>query len=393
MMTATYSPEDNKLRLYSDARLGSDTYARVKAAGFKWAPKQDLFVAPLWTPEREDLLLSLCDEIGDEDTGLVERAESRADRFEDYSDKRERDAHSAKAAVDQLADGIPLGQPILVGHHSERRARKDAERIERGMRRAVQLWRTVEDNWGNGGANFTRTIPFDKLSAVMSKEQVDAARVEGRIHEGLTGFYLDAPAETRAEASERVHREATQKDESDSAFSAMAESLRAGVQVVTAPNLFPTPPDVAARLVELAEIDPAHRVLEPSAGTGNILKAIGPGPDKVAVEINGELVRLLASGGAGSGTHIVHDDFLALNGDLGTFDRVVMNPPFDHGSDIRHVEHALSKLNPGGRLVAVVANGPKQQERLQPLASAWIDLPDGTFTGTGVRTAIVVIDN
>jgi hypothetical protein len=46
--------------------------------------------------------------------------------------------------VDAIADGIPLGQPILVGHHSERRARKDAERIENGMRRAVRLWETSQ---------------------------------------------------------------------------------------------------------------------------------------------------------------------------------------------------------------------------------------------------------
>jgi hypothetical protein len=31
--TATYSAEDNKLRLYSATRLDSETYARVKAAG------------------------------------------------------------------------------------------------------------------------------------------------------------------------------------------------------------------------------------------------------------------------------------------------------------------------------------------------------------------------
>jgi hypothetical protein len=45
--TANYSPEDNKLRLYSTTRLDSETYARVKAAGFIWAPKKDLFVAPM----------------------------------------------------------------------------------------------------------------------------------------------------------------------------------------------------------------------------------------------------------------------------------------------------------------------------------------------------------
>ena len=60
---ATYSPEDNKLRLYAFSRLDAETYQRVKAAGFKWAPKQELFVAPRWTPAREDLLLELCGDI------------------------------------------------------------------------------------------------------------------------------------------------------------------------------------------------------------------------------------------------------------------------------------------------------------------------------------------
>jgi len=66
-LTATYSPEDNKLRLYSSSRLDSATYERVKATGFKWAPRQELFVAPMWTPVREDLLMELCGEIGDEE--------------------------------------------------------------------------------------------------------------------------------------------------------------------------------------------------------------------------------------------------------------------------------------------------------------------------------------
>ena len=50
--TATYSPEDNKLRLYASSRLDADLYARVKAAGFSWAPKQELFYAPAWSPSR-----------------------------------------------------------------------------------------------------------------------------------------------------------------------------------------------------------------------------------------------------------------------------------------------------------------------------------------------------
>ena len=128
-MTATYSPEDNKLRLYSVARLPPDLYAHVKAAGFIFAPRQELFVAPMWTPEREDLLIELCGEIDDEDATLVERAEERSERFTRYSERRTEDAERAQKAVSAIADGIPFGQPILVGHHSERRARRDAQQI------------------------------------------------------------------------------------------------------------------------------------------------------------------------------------------------------------------------------------------------------------------------
>jgi len=61
--TATYSVTDNKLRLYSSQRLDAETYQAVKDHGFKWAPKQELFVAPMWTPGREDFLIELAGEI------------------------------------------------------------------------------------------------------------------------------------------------------------------------------------------------------------------------------------------------------------------------------------------------------------------------------------------
>jgi hypothetical protein len=157
--TATYSPEDNKLRLYSSSRLDAETYARVKEAGFSYAPKQELFYAPMWTPHREDLLLEMCEEIDDEDRTLVERAEERSERFSEYSDKRSEDADRAHNSVSAIADGIPFGQPILVGHHSERRARKDAERIETGMRKAIKMWDTSK-YWTDRGAGAVRHAKY-----------------------------------------------------------------------------------------------------------------------------------------------------------------------------------------------------------------------------------------
>ena len=143
-LTATYSPEDNKLRLYASERLDPETYAKAKELGFRWAPKQDLFVAPMWHPQREDFLIELCGEIGDENKSLVDRQEERAERFEGYQENRLKDAEAAHDAVSAITENIPLGQPILIGHHSEKKARKDAERIERGMQKAVNMWETSE---------------------------------------------------------------------------------------------------------------------------------------------------------------------------------------------------------------------------------------------------------
>jgi len=168
VMRATYSPEDNKLRLYAATRLDAGTYARVKEAGFRWAPKQGLFFAQEWTPSRADLLIDFCGVVDDEDTSLVDRAEERAERFEEYQAKRAADAVSARNAVAAIAGNIPLGQPILVGHHSERHARRDAQRIENGMRRAVQMWDTSE-YWKSRAAGAIRHAKYKELPAVRAR--------------------------------------------------------------------------------------------------------------------------------------------------------------------------------------------------------------------------------
>jgi len=176
-------------------------------------------------------------------------------------------------------------------------------------------------------------------------------------------------------------------------ISQLRAAVNAGVKVVSAPQLFPTPPELAERMVSLADIRPGHRVLEPSAGTGRILAAlpnIRPGGEVVAVEINYNLAKLLEE--------IADDtrncDFLECNGDLGKFDRILMNPPFSNGDDIKHITHAVKFLAPGGKLVAICAGGPRQQERLQPIAATWEPLPAGTFeeSGTGVSTVLLTIE-
>lgn len=655
--TATYSPDDNKLRFYPLHRLCAEHYKIIKDAGFSWAPKQELFVTPMWTPAREDLLLSWCGEIEDEDKSLVERAEERAERFEGYREKRADDAERAHAVVASITEHIPLGQPILVGHHSEKRARKDVERIQNGTRKVVKLWETstywaaraqgaifhakykerigvrarrikgleaeqrkrqkqktqaldlikawsVEfltretalhianysslhasfpvdkfprpaeasqyegqislwsameggiidhtqardlalpayrrsvarcDRWlthyGNrltyeramlqeagglaadrfeietGGqvlvgnewlmvvrlnrkegrivsvstnARYVRVRNIEEIKdyrasdaataekvkqatklpplcnypqdgaeamtkadydrrakAQMAGTKVIAATPTAGAHrlrhyvKGYTGMKpvfitdmavkqppkpegpktdkaTDKAADTMALPRELVApaREpggSVSADPRAEKFATLKKTVAQGIKVIAVPQLFSTPPDLADRMVELVGIAPGHAVLEPSAGTGTLLEAIrdtGMLLRVLAVEINPHLVHHLTQlyaeplDAQGIGCHVLQSDFLKVTpADIGTFDRIVMNPPFADAIDIQHIKHAMTFLNPGGRLVAICANGPRQREQLMSLATHWEDLPQGSFAteGTMVNAALLVI--
>ena len=59
-----------------------------------------------------------------------ERAEERAERFTEYAGNAAARSDAAWRGEHAILDGIPAGQPILVGHHSERRHRRDLERAE-----------------------------------------------------------------------------------------------------------------------------------------------------------------------------------------------------------------------------------------------------------------------
>lgn len=67
-----------------------------------------------------------------------ERREARADRREDWADSRRRKAGEANARADQLSERFAMGQPILVGHHSEKGARRDQERMHGALRKTVE---------------------------------------------------------------------------------------------------------------------------------------------------------------------------------------------------------------------------------------------------------------
>jgi len=73
-----------------------------------------------------------------------ERAGDRAERLAGYADGARARSRAGFDRAQQIADMIPMGQPVLVGHHSERRHRRDLDRMDAGMAAGVQESRKAE---------------------------------------------------------------------------------------------------------------------------------------------------------------------------------------------------------------------------------------------------------
>lgn len=66
-----------------------------------------------------------------------ERARLKAERYEEWSNAAMRRSNAACEQSDAAVAGIPFGQPILVGHHSEKAHRRALEKAHAAMDRCV----------------------------------------------------------------------------------------------------------------------------------------------------------------------------------------------------------------------------------------------------------------
>ena len=174
-------------------------------------------------------------------------------------------------------------------------------------------------------------------------------------------------------------------------------------------NFYPTPEDLAAKMLSLVDMSRVKDLLEPSAGKGDLVKAIRKSFYKFSnerdygttidcIEQDERLISILK----GDGERVVYDNFLEYN-TYKRYDLIVMNPPFANGDE--HLLKALDLMVYGGQIVCLLnaetlrnpySNARKLLARQLERFNAKVTYVENAFASaerrTGVEVAIVYVD-
>lgn len=123
------------------------------------------------------------------------------------------------------------------------------------------------------------------------------------------------------------------------------------------PDFYPTPEEVISTMM-LGENILGKTILEPSAGSGNIVKWLkknGAG-EVIACEKDTHLQKLLAGE-----CQLLASDFLEVTSEqISHVDFIVMNPPFSEG--VKHIKHAF-EIAPAGCTIIALCNTSNLENR------------------------------
>lgn len=148
-------------------------------------------------------------------------------------------------------------------------------------------------------------------------------------------------------------------------------------------QFYPTPATVAEKAIELAQIGPDDKCLEPSAGQGGLADLM-PQEGLYCVEISPLHCQILKA----KGHTVTEADFLKWHNVI-EFDRIVMNPPFSEGRWQAHLQHAATMLAPSGKLVAILPASAKGKLLLEGFDHQYSAVFKNEFAGTTVDVVIL----
>ena len=165
-------------------------------------------------------------------------------------------------------------------------------------------------------------------------------------------------------------------------------------------DYFATPEPLGMKMAEWLGLRPNEKALEPSVGHGAIGRFLPGNTRNTFIEPSNELAAAAKLRIEGKLINSTFENHNIVN----KYDGIVMNPPFGSGGStaIQHLGKAFSHLRNGGRVVALIPEGPAADKKFNKwyestegaFKVAEFGLPQVTFTraGTSVKTRIVVID-
>lgn len=135
-----------------------------------------------------------------------ERAKAKAERYEEWADKAQQRSNEAFERSERAVAGIPMGQPILVGHHSEAAHRAAIKKSWAAMDKSVEEMHKAEAH--ESKADYWERMA-DKIDLSMP-ESIDfyahKLEVAKEYHEGVkSGKYPRQHAYTLTYAKKAVN--------------------------------------------------------------------------------------------------------------------------------------------------------------------------------------------
>jgi hypothetical protein len=116
--------------------------------------------------------------------------EQRAERLAESADKARAKGAAAYGASAKIAERFYGGQPILIGHHSEKGARRDHERSDNLMRKAIAEDKRADDldRRAEAAANNTAIYadaedPVAEIDARIAELEARREKIKARPHE------------------------------------------------------------------------------------------------------------------------------------------------------------------------------------------------------------------
>lgn len=136
-----------------------------------------------------------------QETDLADRMEQRADRLTDRAGKHAAQAAETRAKSDAVFDSIPLGQPMMPGHHSYNADRNRRERAANNLSKSIeqskyaaQLSRRSDTAAAHMGARHNPVTVGNRIATLETERRAVQRRLDG---DGAVETYTDEDGRTR----------------------------------------------------------------------------------------------------------------------------------------------------------------------------------------------------